>query len=238
MDTVHDARRPLPMRVEHDEGRAGFLDQLGILMEVATGLDDGELHAASHCRGWTVGDVLVHVHLGLQEMLLGLVSATTERPDTDAASYWRHEVPTNDPDASQVGQVRFVRLVSAAYRRPAGLVDHLRPTAAGITTAVRALPAGALRFQGHVMSTGDFLATWAVELAVHHLDLGRELELPPPAPTAIRLARTTIEALAGHRLPPAWPDRDAVLIGTGRLRMDDRQVRQAGSLAARLPVFG
>jgi hypothetical protein len=32
-----------------------------------------------------------------------------------------------------------------------------------------------------------FLATWAVELAVHHLDLGRDLVLALPAPTAFAL---------------------------------------------------
>ena len=66
------------------------------------------------------------------------------------------------------------------------------------------------------MSTGDFLATWAVELAVHHLDLGRELDLAPPPGTALRLARATVEALAGQPLREAWSDTDAVLVGTGR----------------------
>ena len=44
----------------------------------------------------TVGDVLVHVHLGLQEMLLGVVSLTDADPDTDAAIYWRSTVSNND----------------------------------------------------------------------------------------------------------------------------------------------
>lgn len=238
MDLAEGAPRPRALHVDHDEGRPAFLDQLRTLLEVCAGLDDDQLVAASRCRGWTAGDVLVHVHLGLQEMLLALVSPTDAPPTTDAAGYWRHEVPTNDPDASQVTQVRFVRLLGAAYRRPTGLVAHLRSTADGIATAVRALAAGNLNFQGHVMSTGDFLTTWAVELAVHHLDLGRELDLPPPAPSAALLARATIDALAGGRLPEAWPDRTAILIGTGRLRMDDDQAREVGELTGRLPVLG
>jgi uncharacterized protein (TIGR03083 family) len=226
------------MHVEHHEGQAAFLDVLSVLLEVANGLDDDQLLAASRCRGWTVGDVLVHVHLGLQEMLLGVVSPTDAKPDTDAASYWLAYLPTNDAEAGQGSQGRFVRLMGAAYRRPRGLVGYLRPTADGVATAVAALAPGSLSFQGHVLSTGDFLATWAVELAVHHLDLGRELDLAPPAPPAMRLARATVESLAGGGLPGTWSDETAVLLGTGRLRLNEQETRQAGPLAERLPVLG
>lgn len=226
------------MHVEHHEARAAFLDALGALLDVAGGLDDKQLLAASRCCGWTVGDVLVHVHLGLQEMLLGVVQPTGDTPDVDAAGYWRTDVPSTDPDADQVAQVRFVRLLGAAYRRPVGLVAHLRPTAGGLAVAVAAMPAGAVRFQGHVLTTGDFLATWAVELAVHQLDLGRELEVAPPAAAALRLARATVEALAGGPLPARWSDAATVLAGTGRVRLDEEQVRAAGPVARRLPVLG
>jgi hypothetical protein len=86
------------------------------------------------------------------------------------------------------------------------------------------------------MRTGDFLASWALELAVHHLDLGAELTLSPPAATALALARTTVEELAGGRLP--WDDDTTVLIGTGRVPPDEEHVTQAGPLAANLPVLG
>ncbi|MDQ4093595.1 MAG: maleylpyruvate isomerase N-terminal domain-containing protein, partial [Actinomycetota bacterium] len=168
------------MRVEHQEAQTAFLEQLETLLTVCTHFDDDQLLAASRCRGWTVGDVLVHVHLGLQDMLLGVVWPVDANPDTDAASYWCSTVPTNDPQADQIARVRFVRLLGAAYRRPTGLVGHLRPTAEGLARAVSALREGALRFQGHVLSTGDFLATWAVELTVHHFDLGLELKIASP----------------------------------------------------------
>jgi uncharacterized protein (TIGR03083 family) len=222
------------MRVDHDAGRTGFLDGLQALRAVADGLDDDQLLAPSRCRGWTAGDVLVHVHLGLQEMLLGVVSPTDRAPDTDAASYWRTD--GTDPGASPAGHVRFVRLMGSAYRRPTGIVSHLRPTADALGAAVGALPEGVVAIQGHAMRTGDFLATWALELAVHHLDLGAELTLPPPAPTALTLARRTVEALAGGPLP--WDDVTAVLIGTGRQRQNADQLAEAGPLAARLPVLG
>jgi hypothetical protein len=41
--------------------------------------------------------------------------------------------------------------------------------------------------------TGDFLAAWVVELVVHHLDLGRELEVGAPATAAMSLTVATVE---------------------------------------------
>jgi hypothetical protein len=130
-----------------------------------------------------------------------------------------------------------VQRLATAYRRPTSAVAHLRETADGLVRAVRAAAPGAVRFQGHVLATGDFLATWAVELAVHHLDIGRDLDLPAPYPGALRMARETVEALVGE-LPPEWSDETAVLAGTGRLELDDRQRAQAGTIADRLPAFG
>ncbi|QYN31982.1 maleylpyruvate isomerase N-terminal domain-containing protein [Pseudonocardia sp. DSM 110487] len=223
------------MQVDHDAGRTGFLDAMKALRAVADGLDDDQLLVGSRCRGWTVGDVLVHVHLGLQEMLLGVVSPTDRAPDIDAASYWSTPAGPHSA-ASPVGHVRFVRAMGAAYRSPTGIVAHLRPTADALAAAVDALPDGVVAIQGHTMRTGDFLATWALELAVHHLDLGADLILPAPVPTALGLARATLEELAGGPLP--WDDQTTVLIATGRLVPDEEQAAQAGPIAARLPVLG
>lgn len=224
------------MHVPHHDGAAAFVAQLGTLVSAASALDDRQLGAASRCRGWLVCDVLVHVHLGLQEMLLGLLDPTGDEPDHDAATYWTAEVPRTDPDTDALGGVRFVRLMAAAYHRPSSVVAHLRPTADGVARAVRATEPGTVRFQGQRLDTGDFLATWAVELAVHHLDIARELDLPGPYPGALRMARQTVEALAGD-LPPEWPDETAVLAGTGRLDLDGPLRDQAGPVAGRLPAF-
>ncbi|GAA4588740.1 hypothetical protein BJY16_008664 [Actinoplanes octamycinicus] len=233
------------MKVGHEEARAAFLAGLDAFVAVAEELSDADLMAASRCAGWTTGDVVVHVHLGLQEMLLGLVSATAEGAggsavvaDADAAGYWRSSPPAADDADDQLAGMRFVRLLGAAYRRPSGAVRHLLPTVAGIRTAATRLPPGAVPFQGHVLTTGDFLATWAVELAVHHLDLGRELRLPPPAPAALRLARSTVEALAGEAAPSSWTGETVVLLGTGRLRPDAGQRAEAPALTGKLPVLG
>ena len=87
------------VHVAHEEAAAAVVDGLRTLLGVAAELTDEDLLAASRCRGWAVGDVLVHVHLGLQEAVLGVLARTDAAPDTDAASYWRGEVPTNDDEA-------------------------------------------------------------------------------------------------------------------------------------------
>ncbi|MEU4625830.1 maleylpyruvate isomerase N-terminal domain-containing protein [Actinoplanes sp. NPDC023801] len=225
------------MRISHDHGLSGFLAGLDGFARCAASLDDRELMAASRCTGWTVGDVVVHVHLALQEMLLGLVSVTGEQADTDASDYWRARSRADAGDEDEMAGLRFVRLLGAAYRRPAGAVRHLLPTVEGVRAAASRLEPGSVRFQGHVLATGDFLATWAVELAVHHLDLGRDLELPPPAPAALRLARRTVEDLAGTDVPGSWPDDVIVLLGAGRVRADAAQCAEAPAFTRRLPVL-
>jgi Mycothiol maleylpyruvate isomerase N-terminal domain len=226
------------MHVDHDDGRAAFLDGLDAFVGCVESFSDLQLMAASRCTGWTVVDVVVHVHLGLQEMLLGLVNRTVEEADTDASTYWRATPPTNDDDADQVAGMRFIRLLGASYRRPSGAVRHMLPTVEGVRAAASRLEPGAARFQGHVLSSGDFLATWAVELAVHHLDMGRELAVQPPAPSALRLARLTVEALAGADAPRAWADDATVLLGAGRIRPDAEQQTEAPVLTRKLPVLG
>ena len=225
------------MNVDLDDARAAFVAELDAFTAGAESLTERALLAASRCTGWTVGDVIVHVHLGLQEMLLGLVAPTSAAADTDAGTYWRTTPPTNDDDADQVAGIRFIRLLGASYRRPTGAVRHLLPTVAGVRAAALKLEPGAVRFQGRVLSSGDFLATGAVELAVHHLDLGRELEVAAPATAALHLARLTIEALAGAPAPAAWTDETTVLLGAGRVRPDAGQRAQAPALTSRLPLL-
>lgn len=227
------------MHVDHDIARSAFLESLAVLMRVADQLSDDDLQAASYCRGWTVGDVLTHLHLGLQEMLLGIVAATDSDPDTDAVAYWRVDPPSNDdqPVHDDIAQIRFTRLLASAYRRPTGLVGHMRPTAEGVMTSVGRMYDGAVAFQQRVLTTGDFLATWVVEVTVHHLDLIRELDLDLPPAQGLRISRDTVEALAGGLLPVQWADATAVLIGAGRVPPSAEQRVEAGEVVQRFPVL-
>lgn len=226
---------PGPLHVDDVEARVLFEAAIDAFLAAAESLDDHALLASSRCHGWSTGAVIAHVHLGLQEMLLGLTHPTDEPPDADAAGYWSVPVPRTDVDADGVDSVRFVQRLATAYRRPSGGVAHLRATADGLRRAARSSPAKAVRFQGHVLLLGDFLATWVVELAIHQLDLARDVDVAAPPRAALALARATVEALAEGALPGSWPDELAVLIGTGRVDLDDRRRQEAGEVAARLP---
>ena len=222
------------MQIDHVTGRDAFVEELALLLEIAGGLSERDLLAASRCRGWTVADVLTHVHLGLQEMLLGMVSPTESAPTVDAATYWSQAPASNDDDASDTDHVQYVRLVTSAYRRPSGGIRHLTETGSTVMRAATRLPASDLDFQGHVISTGDFYATWAVELAVHHLDLGLELIMEPPVTAAVDLAGQTVEELAGGPFPTDLARTDVILIGTGRLAAPPH----AGLVGLTIPAFG
>jgi Mycothiol maleylpyruvate isomerase N-terminal domain len=217
--------------------RDAFVAEYALLEELAGSLTDEQLLLASRCRGWAVCDVLCHLHIGLQEILVGFASPTDRRADTDFASYWRDCCTDDDLD---LGHARFVRLVASAYARPGGLVAHLRkPMGAVLRLARSAAPDQRLDFQDHVLPVGDFLATWAVEAAVHHLDLTVELPgAPPPEAASLAVTRDTLDALLGRRVPVAWDDATYALKGTGRVALSGEERDALGSLAVRFPLFG
>ncbi|PWW67110.1 uncharacterized protein (TIGR03083 family) [Actinokineospora spheciospongiae] len=204
------------MRVDHADGLTAFLAALDSFDRVCESLTDERALNPSRCHGWVVADVLAHVHLGLQELLLGMQHTTGAEPTTDAADYWRATPPTTDPDAEGIDGLVFARRISAAYRRPTGLIGHLRPTLEGLARAADRLGDTAVEFQGHVLTSGDLLATWAVELAVHHLDITDE----PPAEPALRLAAATVRALVGE--PLTGSDTEIVLGGADRIPFGGR----------------
>ena len=226
------------MHADHDVASAAFLGELDRWTTVLPALSDDELFAPSLCHGWARLDVATHVHLGLKEMFGGLVSPTEHPTTVDAASHWAADPPTSGTGVDPSDHLRFVRLLASAYRRPSSLVVQFGHTAAALARGVRGLRHGRLLSQGHVLSSGDFLATWAAELAVHHLDLDLAREFPGPTAASLTIARRTAEALAGGAMPARWDDADAVLRGWGRAGLDEEQRAEAGGLAARLPALG
>lgn len=222
------------LHIEHGAGRDALVGALDRLEEVVGRLDDRDLLAASRCHGWTLVDVVVHVRTGLQEMLGGITAPSSQPPDHDAASYWRDYADTDD----EVDAILWTRRTASAYRRPSGALEHLRMAVATVRNAVAGMTEGPVSFQGHVLDSGDFLSTWAVEVVVHHLDLGRDVAVGPPTPASTRLARRTVEALADASMPSGWSDDTCVLLGAGRRIPDDRERAEAGPLADRLPVLG
>ncbi|GAA4692373.1 maleylpyruvate isomerase N-terminal domain-containing protein [Nocardioides nanhaiensis] len=219
------------LTVDLERARTDCDQTIEAFVRAAGSLDEHELLGASRCHGWTRLDVVVHVIAGWQEMLGGLVCRTAEPPTVDAASYWTafaEEYGSEDAVAALMSQRRR----TAAYARPGAATAQLRDVATALARGVRGCTEERREWQGHVFAAGDFLAIWAVENVVHHLDL--LTEVPAPA-GALNLARRTVEELAGGALPSAWSDLDAVLAGAGRAPApwceDD-------AIASRLPVLG
>jgi hypothetical protein len=220
-----------------ERAREAFVAEYTLLDQLAASLSDQQLLLPSRCLGWSVCDVLCHLDLGMVEILVALASPTDRQADTDFAAYWRDCCAPGEPD---LGHARWIRLVASAYARPGGVVRHLRLTAGAALRQAPAAPADRrLEFQGHVIEPGDFLATWVVEAAVHHLDLTLQLpDAPPPAPASLQVTRETLDALLGEPLARDWDDTSYALKGTGRLPLTGEEARALGPLAGRFPLFG
>ncbi len=225
------------MRIGHDEGRDAFVATTTGFLTAVDGLDDETLLNASYCRGWCLVDVVVHVQQGLAEVARGLLSLRAgddREPDCDALTYWRSQFA--EPGADPVAAMLQGRRLGSAFRRPRLAVRQLRDTAEPVVAAAHALPTGRLNFQGQVLATGDFWASWAVELAVHQLDLTRETPVASPHRSGLTLARRTVEALLGAELP--GDDRAAVLLGAGRRPSTAEEAAVIGPDTDRPPVQG
>ncbi|GAB3622044.1 maleylpyruvate isomerase N-terminal domain-containing protein [Mariniluteicoccus endophyticus] len=201
------------LTVDLTEARKAFLGALAAFFAAADRLDDHALLGPSRAYGWSRLDCLVHVRVGLEEMLAGTPALTDAGPTVDAASYWT--AWGADADDDPVPGILWTRRTASAYARPRDVLEHLGMVVAGLEGAAAAMPDAAVRFQGHVLTTGDFLATWAVELTVHHLDLDLPGDSAGPDPAALRLARRTAEALGGDATA-GDDDVRAVLRGFGR----------------------
>lgn len=189
-----------------------LLDELQAVVATCESLSDLDLLDPALCRGWSRLDTVVHVRSGLAEMAVGCLSVTTAEPDHDAASHWRSH--PDDRDDDPVPHVLWLRRTASAYGRPSAAVRHLAAVAGSIPSVLQAMGEHHIRFQDKVMAGGDYLATWVVELAVHHLDLA--VPAPHPTPASLSVARTVLEAIAEHPLPRGMPDEQAVLVGVGR----------------------
>lgn len=171
-----------------------------------------------------------HVIAGWQEMLAGLVCVVDDEPSVDAATYWS-AFASEYADEDHVAVLMAQRRRASAYAMPSSATAQLHDVADAVLAGVAGCTAAHRRWQGHVFAAGDFLAVWAVEDVVHHLDL----RVDEPAPSsALALTRETVEALLGEPLPRVLTDVQAVLVGSGRLPIPE----DARHLAARLPALG
>ena len=216
--------------VSLDEGRTACVDSIDSFVRAVESFSEYDLLGGSRCHGWTRLDVTVHVLAGWQEMLGGMVSLVDAEPTVDAATYWRAFAADYATDDS-VPTLMAQRRRAAAYARPESATSQLRDVAAAVRRGVVSYEDRRCLWQGHVFAAGDYLAIWAVEDVVHHLDL---LTAEPAPASALTLARATIEALIEQPLPATISDEGATLIGTGR----SPAPTGLDAVAARLPALG
>ncbi|WP_030371561.1 maleylpyruvate isomerase N-terminal domain-containing protein [Streptomyces rimosus] len=197
-------------------------------------LSDEDFARPSGCAGWLVRDLVCHLIIDAQDVLITLVTPADTEPTRDAVTYW--EVAETPPTGDDPLDALIVRL-AAAYEDPGLLKFHLDDlgSAAG-RAAELADPTVRVGTRDVVLTTGDYLSAYVLEWTLHHLDL--IAHLPNAAEPPIEgLARTRemLEKIAGATFPSSFSDKDALLIGTGRRTPTEAEKAELGELAAKLP---
>jgi uncharacterized protein (TIGR03083 family) len=197
-------------------------------------LSDEDFARPSGCTGWLVRDLVCHLIIDAQDVLITLVTPAETEPTRDAVTYWEIvEAPTGDDPLDAL----IVRL-AAAYEEPRLLKFHFDDvgSAAG-RAAILADPTLRVGTKGEVLTAGDYLSAYVLEWTLHHLDLIAHLPdaALPPAEGLAR-SRELLEEIAGAAFPASFSDKDALLVGTGRRTPADAEKVALGELAAKLPL--
>ncbi len=199
-------------------------------------LADEDFERPSGCTGWLVRDLVCHLIIDAQDVLITLVTPTDAEPTRDAVTYW--EVADIPPTGADPLDALIVRL-AAAYRDPQLLKFHLDDLGAAAGRAAElADPARHVATRDVVLTAGDYLSAYVLEWTLHHLDLIAHLPdaVQPPAETLTR-TREMVEQIAGAPFPATLSDRDALLIGTGRRAPTAAESAELGELSVKLPLI-
>ncbi|EOD68874.1 maleylpyruvate isomerase N-terminal domain-containing protein [Amycolatopsis vancoresmycina] len=204
------------------------------LRAAVAAVPDSDFAQPSGCRGWLVRDLVCHLVIDAQDVLITLATPASSAVTHDAVTYW--SVASEPPSGEDPLDALIVRL-AAAYEDPALLKFHLDDvgSAAG-RAADLADPGMRVSTQDMVLTAGDYLSAYVLEWTLHHLDL--VAHLPSAAgPPAEGLARTRVvlEKIAGTAFPASLPDTDVLLVATGRRAPTEAETAELGELAARLP---
>ncbi|MFD7079143.1 maleylpyruvate isomerase N-terminal domain-containing protein [Streptomyces sp. NPDC059918] len=212
-----------------------FSRSWGALLAGVEGLSDADFSRDCGCRGWLVRDLVCHLVIDAQDVLITLVTPARGRATADAVSYW--DVAGHPPDGEDPLDALIVRL-AAAYGDPGLLRFHLDDVGSAAGRAAElADPALRVRTQDKVLTVADYLTAYVLEWTLHHLDLIAHLpEAPPPPPEGLARSRALLEQIAGFAFPASFTDRDALLVGTGRRAPTPGEQAELGVRGARLPL--
>lgn len=211
-----------------------FAHSWAALRRTVAELPDEDFAQPSGCAGWLVRDLVCHLVIDAQDVLITLVTPAESEPTRDAVTYW--EVSGTPPTGDDPLDALVVRL-AAAYEEPRLLKFHLDDvgSAAGRAAGL-ADPGLRVGTRGEVLTAGDYLSAYVLEWTLHHLDLVAHLPnaAEPPAEGLAR-SRAMLEKIAGAAFPASFSDRDALLVGTGRRAPTEAEKAELGELAGKLP---
>ncbi|MFF5493491.1 maleylpyruvate isomerase N-terminal domain-containing protein [Streptomyces aquilus] len=205
------------------------------LRKAVAELPDQDFEKPSGCAGWLVRDLVCHLVIDAQDVLITLVTPADTEPTADAVTYWHvaDEAPTGDDPLGAL----IVRL-AAAYEEPHLLRFHLDDVGSAAGRAAELADPGALvSTQDMVLTAGDYLDAYVLEWTLHHLDLiARLAEAQEPPSEGLARSRALLEGIAGAAFPASFTDTDALLVGTGRRKPSDAERAELGALATKLPL--
>ncbi|MEU6553402.1 maleylpyruvate isomerase N-terminal domain-containing protein [Streptomyces sp. NPDC046915] len=197
-------------------------------------LPDKDFEQPSGCTGWLVRDLVCHLVIDAQDVLITLVTPAEAEPTVNAVTYWNLvEAPTGDDPLDAL----VVRL-AAAYEEPRLLKFHLDDVGSAAGRAAElADPTARVSTQGQVLTVGDYLSAYVMEWTLHHLDLIARLpDVAGPPAEGLSRSRAMLEEIAGSAFSRSFSDEDALLIGTGRRAPTAAESAELGWLAETLPL--
>lgn len=201
------------------------------LAAVVSRLREDDAWAPTGCAGWSVRDLLWHLHADAVRGLVAVHTPAARAADCDEVAYWRSW--GSDPDADE--QSRRLTRVEAGLHGFASLRERYLEAAAATSRALAAAPADAVvATQGHALRVDDLASTLAVEATLHHADLVAHLDAPGPPAAGLAEARRVVTALLGRPLD-GWTTERVVLVGTGRAEPTEAERGDLAGLA--VPVF-
>ncbi|MFF1815254.1 maleylpyruvate isomerase N-terminal domain-containing protein [Streptomyces sp. NPDC058251] len=198
-------------------------------------LTDKDFEQPSGCTGWLVRDLVCHLIIDAQDVLITLATPAEAEPTVNAVTYWH--VEDQSPTGEDPLDALTVRL-AAAYEEPRLLQFHLDDVGSAAGRAAElADPGVRVSTRDEVLTVGDYLSAYVLEWTLHHLDLIAHLPAAAEPPTeSLARSRATLEKIADAAFPASFTDKDALLVGTGRRAPTDAEKAELGELAAQLPL--
>jgi hypothetical protein len=198
-------------------------------------LPDEHFALASGCTGWLVRDLVCHLIIDAQDVLITLVTPAEAEPTRNDVTYW--EVAEAAPTGDDPLDALIVRL-AAAYQEPRLLKFHLDDVGSAAGRAAElADPSVRVSTRGEVLTTRDYLSAYVLEWTLHHLDLTAHLpDAAEPPADGLAQSREMLEKIAGAAFPASFSDKDALLVGTGRRVPSDAEKAELGELVTKLPL--